>query len=140
MPPCFRSARGGELAFGEEGLLAADRTHEDGRLPLRAEYVNREIRFGNVHQPAWLQADALEGLHVALQREVVFDACGHVAPVRRRQRATRRFLEVHDLEEVLCGRRNRVVRRDELPGPYTRGGRDNRARGDEQQEFAAILR
>jgi hypothetical protein len=104
-----RGARGRELALVEERLLPSDGADEDGRLPFVPEHLDAQIRFRDVDEPARLEADALEGVHVPLQRQVVVDAGRHVAPVRRRQRAAGGLLEVHHLEEVFRGGRYRIV-------------------------------
>ena len=135
-----RGACGRELAFAKERLLPADGTDEDRSLPFRAEHVDAQIWFRDIHQPARFEPDVFEGLHVRLQREVVLDTGGHIAPVRRRQRASCGFLEVHHLEEVLGGGRHRIMRCGQLLRPGARGWSDNSAGGDEEEELAAILR
>jgi hypothetical protein len=137
----LRSGRpcGRELAFMEERLLPADGADEDRRFPFRLEDVNAQICFRDVHKPPRLQTDVLEGFHVCLQCQVIVDTGGHVAPVCGRQRAPGRFLEVHHLQEIFRGSRNRIVRRDELLRPCARGWGHDGAGRNEQEELAAIL-
>jgi hypothetical protein len=134
-----RRARRCELALVEERLLSADRADEDRRFPSVPEYVDAEIRFRDVDEPPRLQPDVLEGFHVRLQREVIVYARRHVAPVRRRQRASSCFLEVHHLQEIFRARRQRIVRGDELLCPCACRGSDDGAGRDEEKELAAVL-
>ena len=76
-------------------------------------------------------------LDVRLQREVVIDAAGHVAPVRGRQRAPRGLLEVHHLQRIFRAHRSpRVHSRPPAAAPRANRRREHGARGEELKEFA----
>jgi len=83
-----------------EGALRSAGADENGRLPALAEHFRAQIGLAAVDQTADAEPVVLEGLVIRLEREVVVDPGGHVAPVRRRQNALRRGFEIHDTEPV----------------------------------------
>ena len=138
MAPGLRGTRGGHLALGMKGALSTDGTDEKRRLPPRAEDLGAEIGLGHIDEAARLQADMPERLDIRLQRQVVIDAAGHVAPMRGRKGAPRSLLEVHHLQRVFgAAEHRRIIRDGNLLRPRANRRREHGTRGEEVKQFPA---
>ena len=129
----LRGARHRQLAVGMEGAHAGHGAEEERSRQRLPEDFGGGVDTAHVHQVAGPDLHAVEGLPVGADRAIVVHAGGQIAPVRRRQCATRRLLEVEQVEGVLD-------RRDRVLGPERRRQRQRqRARREITQQPAAGL-
>src|SRR3970282_2272445 len=126
-----------------EHPLAADRAEEERCLPGRAEDLDAQVRHTDVDETARTQLEASKAVAIPLHRQVLVHAGAHVAPVRGRQRAPGRLLEIHQRDRVSRGVEG------EGKGGWGRcgwwGGRgllnqQQRAGGEELEKAAAVAR
>ena len=89
------------LAVGVKGFVAAGRAHENRRIKLGAEKLHAGIDFGHVPETAREELEFQEPLAVRAQRDLVIDAGGHVAEMRRRHVFVCHRLEVEHVDCVL---------------------------------------
>jgi hypothetical protein len=129
-------------------LVAAGRRNDDRAVELHAEEVDAHVDLAHVDQAARPQLVFQETLAVGAQRDLVVDAGGHVAEVRRRHVLRHYRLEIEDVDGFLRVRDQLVEgarRPDHRIGQQARplgreggevGVREQRARGQELQEFS----
>jgi hypothetical protein len=111
-------------------ILASHGAHGNRRFPFRAKQIDRRVHLaadiGHAFGP---ELKALVAFAIRMQRGVVIHAGREIAPMRRRQRLVREFLEIHDAERVFRSFENQ---------PFLRGGGQQRARGYELEKLAAV--
>src|SRR5580704_9415274 len=118
-------ARDGSLAVGMIAAVAARGVDDDRRLIALAENFSRHVDLADVDQPARAKLEFQKAVAVGAQRDVVVDAGGHVAEMRRRHVLVHHRLEIEHVERFL-GTSNQVIvvaRR-----PHERIGRPLRTR------------
>ena len=112
MLPCARGFRDGDFGLGMKRPLAADRREDDRRIVGRAEQRHRQVRLGDVDQPADAKLIAGECFPVRADGVVGVGSRGQVAEVRGRKRPPGDGLEVEDVERVFdLGDDRRVIAR-----------------------------
>ena len=99
----FRRAGDGELALGMEELVASRRRNDDRRAPPAAEELAAHVDLGDVVEAARAQLELQEALAIGTQRDLVVDARGHVAEMRRGHGLARHRLEIEHVDRL--GRR-----------------------------------
>ncbi len=152
----LRGARDGQLTFGVERLLAAERAEDDRRAVLVAEQIDRGIELADVHEAARAQRPLGIAVAIRLDGGVVVGAGDEVAPVRGRNLRFRDRLEIEDVERFAGGADQarflrHLVDQPERFGLVARGagkealerlivdagGDEERRAGEEAEEFAA---
>ena len=99
------------LAVGVKGFVAAGRAYENRRIKLGAEELHASVDLGHVPETAREELEFQEPLAVRPQRDLVIDAGGHVAEMRRRHVFVCPRLEVEDVDCVLRAFNKFAVRR-----------------------------
>ncbi len=143
-------ARDAFLAVGMIGFMAAGRIDDDRRFVALAENFRAHVDLADVDQPARAELEFQKALAVGAQRDVVVDAGGHVAEMRRRHVLVHHRLEIEYVERFLGAGDQMVVvarRPDERIGRQLRirlsrqrrktGAGEQRACGEKLNEAAA---
>ena len=137
------------LAVGVIAFVPAGGRQEDRRVVFHPENLGRHVDLADVDQTSRPQLEFLEAFAIGPQGDVVVDAAGHVAEMRRRNVLRRHRLEVEYVDGFLR-RGDQLVERARRPDhgigqPRRRLGRhggeigrgEQGARGEELQESAA---
>ena len=101
-------ARDAFLAVGVVGFVPAGRIDDDRRFVALAEDFGAHVDLADVDQPARPELEFQETRAVGAQRDVVVDAGGHIAEMRRRYVLVHHRLEIEHVERFL-GARNQMV-------------------------------
>ena len=88
--------------------VAAGGGDDDWRIVALAENFGRHVDLADVDQPARAELEFQKALAVGAQRDVVVDAGGHIAEMRRRHVLVHHRFEIEHVERLL-GTRNQVV-------------------------------